>query len=159
MTILGVIALAVSLLTMGLFSGLMFSLVVLLQPKWDQQTAFEYITDIQPFLKVGKGNPMVMLVLFVGLLAPIPALLTDNVLTTEVSGLVLLSLIVFAVGPLGVTVVLNLPTYTALLSLDAGQPAEQWADLRRRFYHLNLLRFIASTTAFILMISALIVQL
>jgi uncharacterized membrane protein len=68
-------------------------------------------------------------------------------------------LIVFAVGPLGVTVILNLPTYDALMSLDAGQPAEHWVELRRRFYHLNLLRFISSTTAFILMISSLIVQL
>ena len=76
MALLGIISLAVGLLTMGLFSGLMFSLIVLLQPKWDQQSAAEYITDIQPFLKVGKGNPIVAGGLFVGLLAPLPAFLT-----------------------------------------------------------------------------------
>ena len=159
MALLGVISLAVGLLAMGLFSGLMFSLVVLLQPKWDQQSAAEYITDIQPFLKVGKGNPIVAGVLFVGLLAPLPALLTNETVSAEVNIFILVSLIVFTVGPLGVTVILNLPTYNAIMSLDAGKPAEYWVDLRRRFYRLNLLRFIASTTAFVLLITAVVLQL
>ena len=159
MTLPCVISLAVGLLTMGLFSGLMFSLIVLLQPKWDQQSAAEYITDIQLFLKVGKGNPIVAVVLLVGLLAPLPGLLTNETLSAEFNILILVSLIVFAVGPLGVTVILNLPTYNAIMSLDAGKPAEYWVSLRRRFHYLNLLRFITSTTAFVLLITAVVLQL
>lgn len=159
MTTLGIIALAVGLVTTGLFSGLMFSLIVLLQPKWDQQTAVEYIMDIQPFLKAAKGNPLVALVLFVGLLSPIITLLTNDTVDTEVTVLTLLGAILFAVGALGVTIVLNLPTYTALMALDARQPADDWARLRRQFYHLNLTRFVSSTTAFVLLIAAVAVQL
>lgn len=160
MSIVTVVVLGMSVMACGLFSGLMFSLIALLQPKWEQQTATEYITDIQPFLKVGKGNPAVSTVLFVGLFAPIPALI--GVWDVEPNGvwwLMLVGWIVFSGGALGITVFFNLPTYTALMALDANSPAENWEALRRRFYYLNLSRFAASTTAFLLFIMTMVVQL
>lgn len=159
MTTIGIVALAVGLATTGLFSGLMFTLIVLLQAKWDQQDAAEYIPDIQSFLKTAKGHPMIALVLFAGLLAPIPALLMGGEVATPVNVLLLLSTLVFAVGVLGVTVALNLPTYTAIMALDAQQPSAEWTRLRRRFYHLNLTRFVSSTTTFVLLIVAAALQL
>lgn len=148
--------LALSILAVGLFSGLMYALVFLMQLKWDRQSAAEYIADIQPFLRVGKGNRTVALTLFVGLLAPIPALLNAYIVEQPVVAvLILLGLVVFGLGALAVTVGLNLPTYTALMSLDVRRPSRNWEDLRRRFYHLNLVRFLGSVTAFALFVAAL----
>lgn len=159
MATLGVLALGTTLLAMGLFSGLMFSLIVLLQPKWNQQTASEYITDIQPFLKVGKGNTLVAVALFTGILAPVLALLSNTGAETIVNVLVLLGTVVFVTGAFGITVALNLPTYNAIMRLDAAQPTDDWVTLRQRFYRLNLARFLSSTMAFVLLIAAVIIQL
>lgn len=61
MTPLAIYSLALGIVCVGLFSRLMFALVVLLQPKWNLASAEAYITDIQPFLKVNKDNPFVTL--------------------------------------------------------------------------------------------------
>lgn len=153
MTPIETMSLTAGIVCVGLFSGLMMSLVVLLQPKWRQQSAAEYITDIQPFLRVGKGNRVVTLILFVGLLAPIPTLLGSDPQTRI---LTLVGLIVFGCGALGITVLFNLPTYAALMRLNAQSPTPDWEALRQRFYYLNVLRFLGSTTAFALYLSALI---
>lgn len=155
MTTVATLSLALATLCVGLFGGLMFSLVVLLQPKWDRQSAAEYVADIQPFLEAGKGNRAVALTLFAGLLAPVPTLLGAATAEPLIFVLVLLGLAVFGLGALGVTVALNLPMYTALMGLDARSPSEDWKDLRRRFYRLNLTRFVASLTAFALFVAAL----
>ncbi|MGF1505994.1 MAG: anthrone oxygenase family protein [Anaerolineae bacterium] len=160
MTPTGIIALAVSVLAAGLFSGLMFTLIFLMQLKWDRQTAAEYFTDIQPFLEVGKGNRVIALVLFVGLLAPIPALLgTGDLQTGAVTLLILTGMIIFGLGALGVTVVLNLPTYHAIMSLNPQSPDDSWQTLKQRFFRLNLMRFIASFVALLLFVAAIAIQL
>jgi uncharacterized membrane protein len=158
MTPLATYSLALGIVCVGLFSGLMFALVVLLQPKWNLESAAEYITDIQPFLKVSKGNRFVTLTLFMGLFAPIPAFLSVNGAENSIVGtLILIGLIVFGIGALGVTVALNLPTYAALMRLDVQAISPTWTALRRRFYHLNLIRFLMSVTAFALLVAALAV--
>ncbi|NDJ59861.1 MAG: DUF1772 domain-containing protein [Chloroflexi bacterium] len=160
MTTIGIVSLGISVLATGLFAGLMFTLIFLMQLKWNRQTAAEYIVDIQPFLEVGKGNRVIGFLLFVGLLAPVPALLGATAVTqSAVNVLLLVGMVVFGLGALGVTVVLNLPTYHAIMSLDAQAPADNWGDLRRRFYQLNLTRFLASFSAFALFIAAMAIQL
>lgn len=89
---------------------------------------------------------------------PIPAFLSvAGAENPIVSTLILLALIVFGIGALGVTVMLNLPTYTALMNLDVQAISPTWAALRQRFYQLNLIRFLTSVTALALLIVALAV--
>ncbi|MCU0513087.1 MAG: DUF1772 domain-containing protein [Anaerolineae bacterium] len=153
------LALAGGILCTGLFSGLMFTLVFLLQLKWQQQTATAYITDIQPFLRVGKGNRAVTLILIGGILGPILALLTgQGAAGAMVPLLTGLALLLFAAGAAGITLVFNLPVYTALMALDASAPAATWAALRRRFHRLNQARLLASFSAFGLLVAALAAQ-
>jgi uncharacterized membrane protein len=152
------IALLVSGVCAGLFSGMMFALVFLLQPTWNRQSAAEYVADIQPFLRVGKGNRAVSLILFLGLAAPFPAAIgTFAAGQTARAVLIAAGWLVFALGALGVTAVFNLPTYNAIMALDARAPDTRWASLRQRFHWLNLARLLASFAAFVSWLVALVV--
>lgn len=146
------VTLGVSIFATGLFSGMMGMLVFVMQLKWDRQSASAYVADIQPFLAVAKGHPLIRAVLFAGLLAPLFAALSLSGHQPGSAMLVLLGWLIFGAGVVGVTMRLNLPVYTALLVLDRAAPAADWRDLRRRFFHLNLTRMIASLIAFILFI-------
>ncbi|MCU0499819.1 MAG: DUF1772 domain-containing protein [Anaerolineae bacterium] len=147
------IALIIGTLCVGWFSGLMFSLVFLLQPKWDRQSASDYLRDLQPFLAVGKGNHAVSAILFIGLLAPLPTVFTWPAPSASLS---LIAVVIFGIAALGITIWGNLPLYTAFMALDPDHPDPSWSALRLRFYRLNLARWIGSSIALICLLLALL---
>jgi uncharacterized membrane protein len=116
-------ALITAVLASGLFAGLMFSLLVLLLPKWRAMDAADYFRDIQPFLQVGKGNRAVALVLFLAVFAGPAALFLpggppDGLWRVLVSA----GSVLFIVGPLGVTLLFNLPLYREIMDVDPQAP-------------------------------------
>lgn len=149
-------ALIAAVLASGLFAGLMFSLLVLLLPKWRAMDAADYFRDIQPFLQVGKGNRAVALVLFLAVFAGPAALFLPGGPTGELWRVaVSTGSVLFIAGPLGVTLLFNLPLYTEIMAADPQDPPAGWGVLRRRFNLLNGVRFTGAVLAFLLFAIAL----
>ncbi|NDJ52455.1 MAG: DUF1772 domain-containing protein [Chloroflexi bacterium] len=158
MTMLSSILIGLSVFAVGLFCGLMFTLVFIMQMKWNRQTGSEYMTDIQPFLEVAKGHWVIQIVMFTVILAPIGAAIAlDGTASAITPALIWAGTIIFMIGVFGVTIALNFPVYDAMMSMSAEQPSDEWPQLRQRFFALNLSRMIASGISFLAFITVLIV--
>jgi len=154
---LALFALAGSVAAAGLFTGLMMTLVVLMEDTWNQQEPTDSIRALQTFLTVAKGHPVITVVTFAGVLLPLLALILlwqmENTPALILTGV---GFVVFTLGVLGVTVRLNLPLYEVLMGLDTESPADDWQESRKRFYWLNRVRGVASGAAFLLFLGAMV---
>ncbi len=158
MSDLALLALGISAAAAGLFTGLMMTLVVLMEPTWNRHTPTDAIRTLQTFLEVAKGHPIIAGLTFVGLLLPIVALVllwqVGNIAALILTGAGWLS---FGIGVFVVTVWLNLPLYEVLMGLEPDSPSANWQTSRGRFYWLNRVRGIASGTALLLFLGAMAV--
>lgn len=62
---------ALTIITTGLFSGLMMTLVFILQKQWLSMSCNEYYSNFQGFLKVAKGNVLVTVLTLFSFLVPL----------------------------------------------------------------------------------------
>jgi uncharacterized membrane protein len=145
--------LVILILSIGLFSGLMMTLVFLLQKQWEKLDKGEYMTYFRGFLLVAKGNPLVSILTFTSFLFPIilGAIHMQN--NNFLKGIILLaSGIVFFVGCFIVTMKLNFPIYNKVISWDRKNDAVDWEFVRIRFYRLNIIRMSSSILSFFLIL-------
>lgn len=141
----------------GLFAGLMLTLVVLMEPTWNQPHTPESIAALQVFLRVAKGHLIITLLTFAALLLPIPALLLLWQIGNSIAFLLaLIGFLSFGLGVFGVTLRLNLPLYEVLMALEPENPTKNWQQFRQRFYWLNRIRGFFAGVAHILFLCALV---
>jgi uncharacterized membrane protein len=140
-----------SLLSLGLFAGVMLALVAILQRQWALQSREDYVPYFRSFLLVAKGNPIISVLTFAGFLGPFGMsvyALSNQALTQGVfyacAGLT------FLIGCLGVTLRLNFPIYDQVTQWVTPEAALEWASVRNRFFRLNLIRLGAAIAAFLL---------
>ncbi len=152
---MAVILLGASVTAVGLFAGLMLALVVLMEPTWNQRSMPDSIAELQTFLRVAKGHPVIAFLTFAGLLLPIPALiLLWQMSNTTAFLLTLVGFLSFGLGVFGVTLRLNLPLYEVLMALEPDNPADRWELSRQRFYRLNRIRGLFSVLAHVCFLCA-----
>jgi hypothetical protein len=151
MTLISV-ALIVSGVASGLFAGLMMTLVIALQPMWGALGADAYRQALQWFLPAAKGHPVITALTLLPIAAPLVVILVGA--TPFVSGLALAGA-VFSLGILIVTLRLNFPIYATIMGWQSTQDMDGWHDVRQRFYHVNLVRFMLALTAFVAFLVAL----
>lgn len=144
---------SIAVLSTGLFSGLMMTLVFILQKQWMQMDRKDYYSYFRGFLLVAKGNGLITALTMVSFLIPIfiGIFMINNNLHL-IGFLITLSGIIFFIGCFLVTIFLNLPIYARVVSWNNELEASDWEDVRRRFFLLNIIRFSASTLSFALLI-------
>ncbi|GEM_PF-3473155 len=141
----------ISIISVGLFSGLMMTLVFLLQKQWERLSKNEYIIYFKGFLLVAKGNPLISVLTFLSFLFPIVLGIIHMLDNNSLKGIALLaSGVVFFIGCFMVTLKLNLPIYNKVINWDSEDDAADWEIVRTRFYRLNIIRMSSSILSFFL---------
>ncbi|HYE83073.1 MAG TPA: DUF1772 domain-containing protein [Clostridia bacterium] len=144
---------ALTIITTGLFSGLMMTLVVILQKQWSSMNRSEYYSNFQGFLKVAKGNAFVTVLTLFSFLVPLLLGILAAVENKRALGLsLILAGVLCLIGCFIVTIKLNFPIYNKVVSWTSENDAADWEDTRRRFYFLNIIRFSSSTLSFIILV-------
>ena len=149
--------LVISVLSVGLFSGLMMTLVFLLQRQWQGLNKSEYVIYFRSFLLVAKGNPLISVLTFLSFLLPIALGIIHILNSNLLKGTILLvSGIVFFIGCFIVTIRLNFPIYNKVISWDRKNDIADWEFIRKRFYILNIIRMSSSVLSFFLIILSIL---
>jgi uncharacterized membrane protein len=139
-----------SLVSTGLFAGLMMTLVFLLQRQWARQPKEEYVLYFRQFLLAAKGHPLITLLSFTSFIGPIylATQTSEDTATLYASGLI------FFVGCFVVTVFLNLPIYRRVIAWNTPDSYTDWKEVRTKFFILNLVRFVSALASLALLLSA-----
>jgi uncharacterized membrane protein len=149
--------LSISILSVGLFSGLMMTLVFLLQKQWKGLNKNEYLIYFRSFLLVAKGNPLISVLTFLSFLLPIALGIIHISNSNLLKGIILsASGVVFFIGCFIVTIILNFPIYNKVISWDKETDMADWEFVRTRFYILNIIRMSSSILSFFLIILSIL---
>lgn len=141
-----------SVVSTGLFAGLMMTLVFLLQRQWNDQDRATYATSFRQFLLAAKGHPLVTLLTFASFIAPsILAVLAFRAGLRDVGTLDAIAAGTFFLGCFLVTTLLNLPIYDRVIAWQDESDAGEWQAVRTRFFVLNLIRFTCALASFLLL--------
>lgn len=144
---------ALTIITTGLFSGLMMTLVFILQKQWLSMNRSQYYSNFQGFLKVAKGNALLTVLTLFSFLVPLLFGILAMVENKRALGSsLILAGMLFLTGCFIVTMKLNFPIYNKVVSWRSENDATDWEDTRRRFYILNIIRFSSSTLSFIILV-------
>ena len=149
------IALGLSIVCAGLWSGLMLTLTTILHPMFATPDGGRFAADLGRFLPIARTSPT-NYVLVIGLVvAPAVALVglwddpggTPFVLTALGLGLTV-------AGPLLVSRFGAEPNYDVILSWDPAAMPADWRGVQRRWLALNWIRGALTWTAFALFLTA-----
>jgi len=141
--------LILALLSVGLFAGLMMTLVVIMQQQWNALDKEEYMRYFKGFLLVAKGNPIASVLTLASFVLPLVVGIVDLVSGSNYQGVITISAgVVFFLGCFGVTMRLNFPIYTRVIGWENVEAAADWEDVRRRFYVLNVIRMTSAVVSF-----------
>jgi uncharacterized membrane protein len=148
-------ALISSVVAIGLFAGLMMTLVIVLQRMWQTLPDAAYVEAMQSFLPVAKGNPVITLITLLPILLPIVALIDRRVEAASSQFFLILIGLILACGPLLVTLRFNFPVYDTMMGWQAIRPPRDLSRTRTRFFMLNLARLILASGAMLCFLLAL----
>lgn len=145
------IALDIAIISTGLFTGLLLTMMFIFQPVLNQLSATEYAEQMQRFLQVARRAPLNIILMCTSLLAPIPTLFgfyqSSNWLAF---GQVLCGVTIFFIGMFLVSRFFNEPLYDEISSWSIKEPPVNWQTTRQKWHFLNLIRVCASGAAFLL---------
>lgn len=142
------------IICLGLFTGLMLTLIVVIEPMLNSLPDIEYKVVLQRFLKFANKNPVITLILFLAALFPLVALFNAPIGSLTFS-LTILAWLIFIVGVIVVTMQVNLPFYRKIMQWDAQFPASDAHRMGKKWYLLNCIRGFAAGIALILFLVAL----
>ena len=146
------ILLLLALLSVGLFAGLMMTLVVIMQQQWNTLDKEEYIRYFKRFLLIAKGNPIITLLTLAAFILPV-VVGTEYILSgsTYSGAITIVAGVVFFLGCFGVTMRLNFPIYAKVTGWQDVESVTDWEEVRKRFYTLNIIRMTSAVVSFILL--------
>jgi uncharacterized membrane protein len=138
-----------SILTTGLFCGLMMTLVFVFQRQWDLLDDETYKNTFRIFLRTAKGHWLITILVVYSFIVPIVIGLKE-IETTQ--GIVrLLAGIIFFTGCFVVTFLFNLPIYNTIIN-SSNEELKNPKEIKKRFYILNIIRFLSSLITSLLLI-------
>ena|SRR3712207_4919316 len=155
MTLVQVI-LIVAVISTGLFTGLLMTLVAFFQRALKDLSAPEFTLVMQRFLGAVRTHPLHYGLVITSMLAPTAALvcLRESV-GSPAFVLSLMGLISFAAGPVLVSRYAVEPVYDVFTSWRIQSPPENWRVARDRYFGLNVIRGLGSGAAFVLFLVSL----
>lgn len=150
-----VVGLGLSVVSSGLWSGLLLTITTLLHPQYAPQDAAGFATDMRRFLPIARRSPTNVVLVCALVLAPAVALVglrhdpmrAPFVLTAA-------GLAVTVAGPLLTSRFLAEPNYAVILGWDPTAVPTDWRAARALFFRLNWIRGGLTWTAFALFLAA-----
>jgi uncharacterized membrane protein len=141
-----------SVLCVGLFAGLMMTLVVIMHKHWSKLEGKEYVFYFKGFLMIAKGNPFISLLTFGSFLIPLTLGVVCILLNNTLSGILFLFAgAIFFLSCFLVTMKLNFPIYNKVIGWTGINDATDWKNVRYRFFILNIIRMSGAILSFALL--------
>ena len=154
------IAQVVSVIFTGLFTGLMFTFIVVIQRMLAPLSASDYTRIMQSLIHGADDPPLVPLVVVIGMVAPLVTLIKlRHARQSAVWKLTFWGWLVFVVGVFIVTVGINAPINNQIVKWPVQSPPANWMELRDRWNSLNWIRTPASGVSFLLFALSLVYPL
>ncbi|MDQ3794558.1 MAG: DUF1772 domain-containing protein [Actinomycetota bacterium] len=150
------VILTVAVISTGLFTGLLMTILAFFQKALKDLTASEFALVMHRFLEVVRTHPLNYGLVITSMLAPIAALF---MLRESAGGLtfvlVLAGWMAFVAGAVLVSRFFAEPIYNVFLSWKTQSPPENWREARDQYFRLNVIRGLGSGTAFVLFLVSL----
>ncbi|HEX2907655.1 MAG TPA: anthrone oxygenase family protein [Phototrophicaceae bacterium] len=154
------VLLALATLTSGIFTGLIFTMLDVMQPILNQQSGAEYTALMQNIISSGRRSRVVLVSLLGTILIALAALVlmvSQNQIKLAF-WLTLAGWLAFVVGALGISRFAAEPLYDVIMGWKPSAPPADWPQYRQRWYQLNLMRGTGALAAFVLFLVALLVR-
>lgn len=137
------------IITTGLFTGLMMTLVFIMQKYWNQMEKENYVSSFKAFLIIAKGNPLITVLTLYSFVYPI----IYGIIYIQENGLIPLTAgLIFFFGCFIVTMKLNFPIYNKVIEWNNSKDATDYEKVRKKFFFLNIVRLISSSATFVLLL-------
>lgn len=153
--------LGAEILCVGLFSGLLFTLISIVHPMLSTLSAAEGSLFMQRFIKFAHKNPFFTVLTFFSVLLPL-ILLVLAPFQREFSGgiaaliFILIGWLLFLTGVIILTQRSNAPLYESISRWNSEDPAPDWQQAQREWHRLNRIRASAAGVALLLFLIALL---
>ena len=149
--------LGVGIVSVGLFSGLLMTVVFLLHPMFRAMSGPDFATTIERFLAVARVAPINWAMVLVSPAAMIAAivLLAGEDGTTTPLVLTIIALVSFFLGPFLTSNRLAEPLYDVMVGWDNDAPPDDWKTVQRRYFVINYVRLSFCFSAFVALVAAL----
>ena len=129
----------VSTVAIGLFTGLMFCFLVVIDRTLPTLTAFEYTKVMQQLIRSADKPPTVPLTVVLSVASPLVFLFVSRRRRDQAFLCTALAFI-STLAVLYITVGLNVPINTAISLWNPNRPPTDWAEVRDHWHALNLCR-------------------
>jgi hypothetical protein len=154
------IGIGLSVISAGLWSGLLLTLTTILHPMYAAQPPGGFAQDMRRFLPIARRSPTNYILVVALLLAPIVALVGLWPQRTDAPFiLTAIGLSATVAGPLLTSILLAEPNYEVILNWDPTEMRDEWRVVRARYFRLNWIRAALTWTAFALFVAAAYLQL
>jgi hypothetical protein len=149
------IGLWLSVISAGLWSGLLLTVTTILHPMYAARPVSGFARDMRRFLPIARRSPTNYILVSALFLTPILALvgLRDNP-TGWPFILTAVGLAATVTGPLLTSRFLAEPNYKVILAWDPDAVPSDWPIARARYFHLNWVRGALTWIAFALFLAA-----
>jgi hypothetical protein len=150
------ILLGISVLSTGLFTGLLMTVYFFFQRALRDLSGSEFALVMQRFLKITRTHPLNYAMVLTSGFVPIAVL----VMLREHPGspafvLTAVGLLAFWCGPILTSSLVAQPVYGVFMSWEVDAPPEDWREARDRYFRANVIRGLGSALAFVCFVTAL----
>jgi hypothetical protein len=153
--------LGAAVLSTGLFTGLLMTVLFLFERALRDLSGPEFALVMQRFLKITRTHPLNYAMVLISGLAPIAVLVMLRYNPDSFAFLLTTAgLIAFWCGPILTSRFVAQPVYGVLLGWETDAPPQDWLEARDRYFRANVVRGLGSAAAFVcFVIAAMIVPL
>ena len=149
------IGLGLSVVSAGLWSGLLLTVTTILHPMYASRDSGEFARDMRRFLPIARKSPTNSILVSLLVCAPVVALVgLRQEPTSAPFVLTAAGLAVTVAGPLLTSRLLAEPNYAVILSWDPEAVPIDWRTARARYFRWNWVRAAATWMAFALFLAA-----
>ena len=150
------VLLGVSVLSTGLFTGLLMTVYFFFQRALEGLSGSEFTLVMQRFLQITRTHPLNYAMVLTSGFVPIAVL----VMLRENPGgpafvLTAVGLLAFWCGPILTSRFVAEPVYGEFMSWEVDAPPKDWRDARDRYFRANVVRGLGSALAFVCFVTAL----
>jgi hypothetical protein len=159
--ILAHVLLGVTVFSIGLFTGLLMTVLFFFERALKELSGSEFALVMQRFLQITRTHPLNYAIVLISGLAPVAVLvMLRESARSPAFVLIAGGLIAFWCGPILTSRFVAQPVYGVFMSWDTDTPPQDWREARDRYFRANLVRGLGSTVAFVcFVIAAMIVPL
>ncbi len=150
----------ISVFFTGLFTGLMFTFMLVIQRMLSTLSASEYTSIMQGLIRGADSPPVVPAVVMISMLSPLYTLIRlRKHQQSLVFKLTLAGLLIFVFGVFAITIGINAPINNQIVKWSAQAPPANWMTLRDQWNNVNWIRTPASGLSFVLFMLTLVLPL